>query len=80
MQKSNRNGVILTMKISKVEKNITIKPTEKKIKKAKQFLSKTGILPNSLPIEQKIRINPMSEKIARIKDQIQISIEKMRGY
>ena len=47
MQESNRNGVVL-MKVNKIA-GINLKPTNKKIEKAKIAEENVGILPKEMP-------------------------------
>ena len=68
------------MKVLKVNGNVRIKPTEKKIKKAEQvtesLLEKMG--PYEVPLEKKVTFVSPAEAFERIKDKIQISIENMK--
>ena len=67
------------MNINKIGEKITVRPTERKIKKNKQFLNKTGVLPKEMPIEKKIYLEPDSNMFERVKDSIQIALDKFRG-
>ena len=77
MQESNRNGVVL-MKVNKVT-SLNVKPTNKKIEKAKIAAENVGILPKEMPLEKKIYIVSQGDVIERIKNSIQIAIDNMRG-
>ena len=67
------------MNINKIGEKITVRPTERKIKKTKQFLNKTGVLPKEMNIEKKIYLEPESNMFERVKDSIQIALDKFRG-
>ena len=77
MQESNRNGVVL-MKVNKIA-GINLKPTNKKIEKAKIAAENVGILTKEIPLEKKIYIVSQGDVIERIKNSIQIAIDNMRG-
>ena len=66
------------MKVSKIT-SLNVKPTNKKMEKAKVAAEKTGILPKEMPLEKEIYILSPAEMFERIKDRIQISIDNMRG-
>lgn len=67
------------MKVKKILNKVTVRPTNKKMREAKQTLNNTGILPKEMPVEKKIYLQFMSDKFERIKDGIQVSIDKMKG-
>ncbi len=68
------------MKTSKILNNkITVRPTDRKIKKGKACLEESGVLPKSLPIEKEIRIISRTEMLERLKDKLQIAIDNIRG-
>ena len=67
------------MKVEKILNKVTVRPTNKKMREAKQTLNNTGILPKEMPVEKKIYLQSMSDKFERIKDGIQVSIDKMKG-
>ena len=67
------------MNIKKILNKVTVRPTNKKMREAKQTLNNTGILPKEMPVEKKIYLQSMSDKFERIKDGIQVSIDKMKG-
>ena len=77
MQKSNRNGVIL-MNVNKIT-SLNVKPTNKKMEKAKMAAEKIGILPKEMFIEKKNCTPSSAELFERIKNRIRISIDNMRG-
>lgn len=67
------------MNIGKISvKNIKIKPTNKKIEKTKKTLDKVGVLPKEAPIEKKIYLEPIADTFERIKDEIQIRIDRIK--
>ena len=76
MQESYRNGVVL-MNVSKLTQNVNIKPTDRKMKKAKVAAKKFGVLPKEMPIEKTVYIKTLSEMFERVKDSIQISVDNM---
>ncbi len=67
------------MNIKKITNNITIKPTDRKIKKVKHFIKTSGILPKEMPIEKKIYLETSADMFEREKDKIQITLDKYRG-
>lgn len=67
------------MNVKKISGKITVRPTNKKMREAKQAVSGAGILPKEMPIEKKIYLQPLSEIFERVKDSIQISIQNMKG-
>ncbi len=67
------------MNIKKISGKITVRPTNKKMREAKQTVKQANILPKEIPVEKKIYFHPLSESFERIKDYIQISIENMKG-
>lgn len=67
------------MNVKKIASNITIRPTNKKMREARQAVDSLSVLPKEMPVEKKIYLQPLSETFERIKDNIQINIEKMRG-
>lgn len=66
------------MNVKKIAANMSIKPTDRKIKKAKQIAEHSGILPKEMPIEKRIYLEPNSDSFERIKDRIQVSIDSMK--
>ena len=66
------------MKVNKIA-GINVKPTNKKIEKAKIAADKLGILPKEMPLEKKIYLESPADSFEKIKDEIQISINNMRG-
>ncbi len=66
------------MNVNKIT-GLNVKPTNKKIEKAKVAAEKTGILPKEMPLEKEVYILTPAEMFERIKDKIQISIDNMRG-
>ena len=66
------------MNIKKIAANMSIKPTDRKIKKAKQMAEHSGVLPKEMPIEKKFFLEPNSDSFERIKDKIQVSIDQMK--
>ena len=67
------------MNIRKITSNITIRPTDRKMKKAKHFAEEAGILPKEMPVEKKIFLQTEADKFERVKDSIQIALENYRG-
>lgn len=67
------------MDIKKITSNITIRPTDRKMKQAKQTAKTIGILPKEMPIEKKYYIDSESNVFSRIKDSIQVAINNMKG-
>ena len=55
--------------------NLNIRPTDRKMRKAKEFID--GILPKEMPIDKKINYVSQADSFQRIKDSIQVSIDKM---
>ncbi len=66
------------MNVNKIT-GLNVKPTNKKMEKAKVAAEKTGILPKEMPLEKEVYILTPAEMFERIKDRIQISIDNMRG-
>ena len=66
------------MKVNKIA-GINVKPTNKKFEKAKIAAEKLGILPKEMPLEKKIYFESPADSFEKIKDEIQISINNMRG-
>ena len=67
------------MNIKKITSNITIRPTDRKMKKAKHFAEEAGILPKEMPVEKKIYIQTNADMFEKVKDSIQIALDKFRG-
>ena len=65
------------MNVNKIASKITIRPTNKKMKQAKQFIENSG-LPREMPVEKKIYYSSEADCFDKIKDSIQISIENMK--
>ncbi len=63
------------MNIKKVAGNITIRPTDRKMKQAKHLVESTGVLPKEMPIEKKFYIVPASQMLNRIKDSIDTAVD-----
>lgn len=55
--------------------NLNIRPTDRKMRKAKEFID--GILPKEMPIDKKVNYVSQADSFQRIKDSIQVSIDKM---
>ena len=55
--------------------NLNIRPTDRKMRKTKEFID--GILPKEMPIDKKINYVSQADSFQRIKDSIQVSIDKM---
>ncbi len=67
------------MKVPNIN-NIQIRPTDRKMKQAKRTIdSITGKLPKEMPVERNVYYVSAAESMARIKDQIQVAIDNMRG-
>ena len=62
------------MNVQKIA-NLNIRPTDRKMRKAKEFID--GILPKEMPIDKKINYVSQADSFQRIKDSIQVSIDKM---
>ena len=62
------------MNVSRIA-NLNIRPTDRKMRKAKEFVD--GILPKEMPIEKKVNYVSQADSFQRIKDSIQVSIDKM---
>ena len=62
------------MNVQKIA-NLNIRPTDKKMRKAKELVD--NILPKELPLENTFRYVSEADRFERIKDSIQISIDKM---
>ncbi len=62
------------MNVSRIA-NLNIRPTDRKMRKAKEFID--GILPKEMPIDKKINYVSQADSFQRIKDSIQVSIDKM---
>ena len=62
------------MNVQKIA-NLNIRPTDRKMRKTKEFID--GILPKEMPIDKKINYVSQADSFQRIKDSIQISIDKM---
>ena len=62
-------------------KNFRMRMSKKKIEKTEKAIDETlpGVLPKELPLEKKIYYVTHEEAFNRIKDSIQLSIEKMRN-
>lgn len=64
-----------------VSKITSVKPTNRKIRKTKEAikqLSESG-LPKELPIEKNVYYVSAAEQFERIKDKIQVEIDKLRS-
>lgn len=66
------------MNIKKISGKITIRPTEKKIKKAKHVMEKVMNLPKEEPLERKIYLETAFDSFQREKEKIQLSIDNMK--
>lgn len=62
------------MNVQKIA-NLNIRPTDKKMRKAKELVD--NILPKELPLENTFRYVSEADRFERIKDSIQISIDNM---
>ena len=62
------------MNLSRIA-NLNIRPTDRKMRKTKEFID--GILPKEMPIDKKINYVSQADSFQRIKDSIQVSIDKM---
>ncbi len=62
------------MNVSRIA-NLNIRPTDRKMRKTKEFID--GILPKEMPIDKKINYVSQADFFQRIKDSIQVSIDKM---
>ncbi|MBD9223363.1 hypothetical protein EGQ24_05615 [bacterium] len=62
------------MNVSRIA-NLNIRPTDRKMRKTKEFID--GILPKEMPIDKKINYVSQADSFQRIKDSIQVSIDKM---
>ena len=62
------------MNVQKIA-NLNIRPTDKKMRKAKELVD--NILPKEFPLEKNFRYVSEDDRFERIKDSIQISIDKM---
>ena len=65
------------MNVKNVANNITIRPTDRKMKQIKRFATEVG-LPKEMPIEKKIYLEPLSAGFERIKEGIQLAIDNMK--
>lgn len=65
------------MNVSKLTQNVNIKPTDRKIKKAKAAAKKFGVLPKEMPLEKPINFKTLSDMFERVKDSIQIAVDNM---
>lgn len=66
------------MNVSKIA-GMNFRPTNKKMEKAKMTAEKLGILPKEMPLEKKVYLESPADSFEKIKDEIQISINNMRG-
>ena len=55
--------------------NLNIRPTDRKMRKAKELAD--NIFPKELPLEKKIRFVSEVDRFERIKDSIEISIDNL---
>ena len=55
--------------------NLNIRPTDRKMRKAKELAD--NIFPKELPLEKKIRFVSEADRFERIKDSIEISIDNL---
>lgn len=70
------------MKVAKIkiaDRLNSVRPTERKIKKAKLEIEQSGILPKELPLEKKINWLTQEEAFERVKDSIQIALQNIKG-
>ena len=63
------------MNVKKVISNLNVRPTDRKMKKAKAVVD--NVLPKEMPLEKEIRFVSQADSFERIKDSIKISIDKM---
>lgn len=62
------------MNVKKIA-NLNIRPTDRKMRKAKELAD--NIFPKELPLEKKIRFVSDADRFERIKDSIEISIDNL---
>ena len=62
------------MNVQKIA-NLNIRPTDRKMRKAKELAD--NIFPKELPLEKKIRSVSDADRFERIKDSIEISIDNL---
>ena len=62
------------MNVQKIA-NLNIRPTDRKLRKAKELAD--NIFPKELPLEKKIRFVSDADRVERIKDSIEISINNL---
>ena len=64
-----------------VPKVTSIKPTNRKVRKAKEVVQQVSesFLPKELPIEKEVRIVSQFELFERIKDKLQIAIDRIKS-
>lgn len=63
------------MDVKRIVGNLNIRPTDRKMKKAKEFAD--SILPKELPLEKSFRYVSEADRFERVKDTIQTSIDNM---
>ena len=63
------------MNVKKIINNLNVRPTDRKMKKAKAFVD--SVLPKEMPLEKEIRFLSKADSFERIKDSIQVSIDNM---
>lgn len=67
------------MNVKKIAESINVKPSERKIKKVRHFAESKGVLPKEEPIERKTYLATHFEMFERVKDRIQVALDKYRG-
>ena len=67
------------MNVKKIAGNINIKPKDRKMKKARHCAETIGVLPKEMPVEKKIYIQTNADMFEKVKDSIQIALDKFRG-
>ncbi len=66
------------MKIPNIN-NITIRPSNRKMKRAKMAMENLGgALPKEMPVEKKVYFVSAAETMERIKDKIQVTIDNIK--
>ena len=58
---------------------VNVRPTDKKLKKAKKSAEDFSALPKEMPLSPNYRFNTIMDKIEKIKNSIQTSIDNMRN-
>ena len=67
------------MKVGKINtRNITLRPTYRKVEKGKRILESFGVLPKEAPVEKKVYVESSADTFERVKESIQLSIDNMK--